>query len=128
MIKLNDFKLSKHFNLREFQCLCCERVKLAPEILTVLENLRSALNGKPIIVTSGYRCPEHNRNVGGSADSDHLHGWAVDIVVEGMEPAELKRLVTPYLHEGRLGTYTDKKCLHIGVVRRPGHPDEWGPV
>lgn len=44
----------------------------------VLDPLREAW-GKPITVTSGYRCPELNRAVGGSATSDHLKGRAADI-------------------------------------------------
>lgn len=44
----------------------------------VLDPLREAW-GKPITVTSGYRCPELNRAVGGSMTSDHLKGRAADI-------------------------------------------------
>ena len=44
----------------------------------VLDPLRGAW-GKPITVTSGYRCPELNRAVGGSMTSDHLKGRAADI-------------------------------------------------
>lgn len=44
----------------------------------VLDPLREAW-GKPITVTSGFRCPELNRAVGGSATSDHLKGRAADI-------------------------------------------------
>lgn len=35
--------------------------------------------GKPLGVTSGYRCPELNRAVGGAATSQHLKGEAADI-------------------------------------------------
>lgn len=33
----------------------------------------------PFIVTSAYRCEEHNKNVGGKPTSSHLKGFAVDI-------------------------------------------------
>ena len=42
---------------------------------------------EPIIITSGYRSPELNRMVGGSATSNHLTGCAVDIRVVGIEQA-----------------------------------------
>ena len=42
---------------------------------------------EPIIINSGYRSPELNRKVGGSATSNHLTGCAVDIRVYGIEQA-----------------------------------------
>ncbi len=43
-----------------------------------LDPLREAI-GSPIIVSSGYRCPELNNAVGGSPTSYHLLGLAADI-------------------------------------------------
>lgn len=51
----------------------------------LLEPLREYL-GKPIIITSGYRCEKLNRKVGGSSSSQHLYGQAVDIWVQGISP------------------------------------------
>ena len=57
-----------------------------PEIRVKLNTLISALDkireqyGKPIIVTSGYRCPELNRAVGGVNSSQHVKGEAADLV------------------------------------------------
>ena len=45
----------------------------------VLDPLREAY-GKPIRVTSGYRCPQLNRLVGGAPNSQHMRGEAADIV------------------------------------------------
>ena len=42
---------------------------------------------EPIVISSGYRSPEVNRKVGGSATSNHLTGCAVDIRVYGIEQA-----------------------------------------
>ena len=44
----------------------------------VLDPLREAY-GKPIRVSSGYRCPELNRLVGGAVNSQHMRGEAADI-------------------------------------------------
>ena len=50
--------------------------------------------GKPILVTSGYRCPELNKAVGGVPTSQHLKGEAADIVAGSRrENAELGRLI-----------------------------------
>ena len=59
---------------------------------TVLEPLRAKI-GKPIIVNSGFRSPEVNVLVGGSATSDHCHGRAADIVVPGMTPLQVCRVI-----------------------------------
>lgn len=44
----------------------------------VLDPLREAW-GRPLIVSSGYRCPALNKAVGGSATSHHMRGMAADI-------------------------------------------------
>lgn len=44
----------------------------------VLEPTRKQL-GRPITVTSGYRCPALNRLVGGVSNSQHLTGCAADL-------------------------------------------------
>lgn len=51
------------------------------QLQQVLESLEKLL-GVDIIVTSGYRCPELNRIVGGVANSWHTLGLAADIKVE----------------------------------------------
>ena len=48
----------------------------------VLDPLREAW-GLPIRVTSGYRCPELNEEVGGVEDSYHMDGCAADITALG---------------------------------------------
>ncbi len=55
----------------------------------VLDPLREAY-GKPIVVSSGFRCPALNKAVGGSATSDHMNGMAADITVGS--PKENRRL------------------------------------
>lgn len=57
----------------------------------VLDPLREAY-GKPIIVTSGYRCQRLNAAVGGSASSQHVKGEAADIRSVADTPEENKKL------------------------------------
>lgn len=53
----------------------------------VLQPLRN-IYGKPIIITSGYRCAALNKLVGGVANSYHLQGNAADIRVHSEEEAK----------------------------------------
>lgn len=46
----------------------------------VLEPLREHFN-KPVVISSGYRCPKLNRLVGGVSNSQHQKGEAADIVL-----------------------------------------------
>lgn len=51
-------------------------------LTALVDNLLDPLRrqwGKPLGVTSGYRCPALNRAVGGAVDSHHLRGMAADI-------------------------------------------------
>lgn len=53
-------------------------------VTRVLDKLRDGW-GRPIIVTSGYRCKELNAAVGGARNSQHLKGQAADIVSDDFE-------------------------------------------
>jgi len=75
---LNTFNVTSHFKLSEFQCPCCHRVMLDARLLMFLDAVRKEY-GKPIRVTSGYRCACHNVRVGGKLLSKHTVGAAADI-------------------------------------------------
>ena len=51
-------------------------------INTVFDPIREDW-GSPIIVSSGYRCPELNKAVGGVKTSGHLYGYCADLQVKG---------------------------------------------
>ncbi|WP_288861691.1 D-Ala-D-Ala carboxypeptidase family metallohydrolase [uncultured Bacteroides sp.] len=66
---------------------------LLPNVQALVDNVLDPLReawGKPIIVSSGYRCPALNKAVKGSATSDHMRGCASDITVGSRK--ENKRL------------------------------------
>lgn len=56
--------------------------ELLPNVQALVDNVLDPLReayGKPITVTSGFRCPALNKAVKGSATSDHMTGRAADI-------------------------------------------------
>ena len=80
-------QLSPHFNVREFRCQCGQshETLIASELVDKLESLYTALNCSKIIVTSGYRCPEHDKAVGGTSSGQHTKGTAADVCCYGQD-------------------------------------------
>lgn len=80
-------QLSPHFNVREFRCQCGQshETLIASELVDKLEALYTALNCSKIIVTSGYRCPEHDKAVGGTSSGQHTKGTAADVCCYGQD-------------------------------------------
>ncbi|MDR3255202.1 MAG: peptidase M15 [Synergistaceae bacterium] len=91
MRPFNDFALTPHFRLREFECRCCRLALVASELPHMLEELR-ALWGRPITINSGYRCERRNIAVGGAMRSLHRLGRAVDVHATPAEQAEIREL------------------------------------
>lgn len=104
-----------------------------PEIVSHLNELGPLLDhirsnwGSPIRVTSGYRCPELNKKVGGAKNSSHLYGYAADI--QPLRPSEfgafcecVKRSVSG-LHFDQIiieKNSRNAQWIHIGVKRGDG--------
>ena len=110
-----------HFSSTEFMCPCgCGRADVQPELIAALEELRAKV-GKPIHITSGFRCPFHNADVGGARNSQHILGRAADITVKGMfgrELYEIARTVQAFKGFGQ-----GKNYLHVDI--RTTLPAKW---
>ena len=79
--KFNDTtQLSPHFNVKEFKCKCggSHNILISDELVDKLEKLYAKLNCLKIIITSGYRCTKHDKNVGDSGTGQHTKGNAAD--------------------------------------------------
>ena len=119
--EINHIMITPHFNLSEFACPCCKRVMLHPKLLAKLVELRDVLK-KPVYITSGYRCFEYNRKVGGVANSYHLTGLAADIKVKDINLIELLGCAEEIDFTG-IGFYEKKNFLHLDV--RPTQRTRW---
>ncbi|MFP3386080.1 D-Ala-D-Ala carboxypeptidase family metallohydrolase, partial [Tritonibacter sp. SIMBA_163] len=70
----------------------------------------------PIIVTSGYRCLDLNKAIGGSTSSQHMKAQAVDFGVPGMTPRELVDFIVKH-HPGYDQMIEEfGRWVHVSVV------------
>ena len=74
-----------------------------------LDEVRSLLGGRPLLVNSWYRPPAENRRVGGSLYSRHQYGDAVDIRSDYLSPRSIFGKLKS--HVGGLGKY--RSFVHI---------------
>lgn len=86
---------------KAFPCPCCGQGGLKPEALALVQRLDQLMQG--ITVTSGFRCQQHNAQVGGSKTSSHLKGLAVDIRCQGAEERWNMLTVLLFLSISRIG-------------------------
>lgn len=75
-------QLTKNFNVKEFKCKCGKNhtIKISDELVNKLQELVDKVNCSMAVLSSGYRCATHDRNVGGNGRGPHCDGYAVDII------------------------------------------------
>jgi uncharacterized protein YcbK (DUF882 family) len=110
-------RLTHHFHLNEFQCrdgtpYPAEWINDRLRLLCLdLETLRTALGGKPLYISSGYRTADYNRAIGGARRSQHVEGRAVDLFspsvsVDRLQTTARRLILTGDFHVIRtLGLY-----------------------
>jgi len=105
--KDSKVQLTSNFNLSEMDCHCkypeCKETLVSMTHMRKLQEFRVKI-GKSIEITSGYRCPRYNKEVGGASASRHPQGDATDIQVKDMTPAEVQDKCE---HFDGLGRYKD---------------------
>jgi putative chitinase len=94
-------QLTPHFSLAE---LTVTKTKLdntpSKEVIEVLrttafymEKVREILGNVAITINSGYRSPDVNRAVGGTSNSSHTYGYAVDFTAYGHTPLTISNIL-----------------------------------
>lgn len=75
-----------------------------PALIELLNHLQTTFN-KQVVITSGHRCPKHNRYIGGTSKSKHLVGGEVDFYVKGLEnkPGVVARALMEYYKNRHTG-------------------------
>jgi uncharacterized protein YcbK (DUF882 family) len=122
-------QLSEHFTLEELTHTDHRQFDNAPNatetanlvrLAGLLEEVKTILEGKPIMVNSAFRSKQVNDAVGSKDSSQHRIGCAADIRVPGVTPDEVVRAVI----EAGIG-YDQiirefDRWTHISVPNTPG--------
>jgi uncharacterized protein YcbK (DUF882 family) len=118
-------KLTNNFNLEEFECKCgCKMPEFVKKnIIELADNLQVLRDfvGR-LDLTNAYRCKEHNSDVGGSTNSQHLVGKAADIKSESIKPKEMAQIVDDLMKSetfelGGIGIYNTFTHVDIRGTR-----------
>lgn len=72
--------MAKYFTAREMACSHCGESHMDEEFMEKLDELRERF-GKPLAVSSAYRCPEHPVEARKSTKGAHVYGKAADFAV-----------------------------------------------
>ena len=94
--------LSLHFTLEELTTTDHRQFDNSPNpdelanlnrLAKFLEQVKTALGGKPVMINSAFRCKQVNDAVGSKDTSQHRIGCAADIRIPGMTPDEVVKTI-----------------------------------
>ncbi|MDA7428852.1 D-Ala-D-Ala carboxypeptidase family metallohydrolase [Primorskyibacter aestuariivivens] len=109
-----------NFSPAEIACRGAGKLLINEPALDKLQALRDRL-GKPLIVRSCYRSPEHNRAVGGATRSKRLDGAAFDIAMSNHDPVAFEAAARDVGFLG-FGFYPRSGFMHVDL----GPARQWG--
>ena len=102
-----------NFSPAEIACRGTGKLLVNDPALDKLQALRDRL-GKPLIVRSAYRSPEHNRAVGGATRSKHMDGAAFDIAMSNHDPVAFEAAARAVGFLG-FGFYPRSGFMHVDL-------------
>ena len=96
--------MTKNFSKEEFDCNDGSKMPInvyhnMVKVANQLQTLRDYI-GKPIQVNSAWRSEEYNASIGGVKNSQHIMGRAADIVIKGMTPIEVSKIIEELISKG----------------------------
>ena len=123
--------LSPHFTLEELTVTDHRTLDNSPKqeeisnlqrLAQFLEQVKTALGGKPVMINSAFRSKAVNDAVGSSDRSQHRLGCAADIRVPGMTPdAVVRSIISSGLAYDQIIREFDA-WTHISIPNHSNHP------
>lgn len=123
--KDDNAKISKFFTVGEVTQRDIRRIPSDPQIIKNILAISKELDkireewGGPLLVTSWYRPPKINREVGGAKNSQHLNGGAADIKPLGRDVYEFQNWLDKNWY-GALGYGAKKGFVHLDIRNGKG--------
>lgn len=111
---------SRSFLSKELVCKHCGEVGVDPLALERLQVLRD-LWGKPMVLNSAYRCPQHPEEIKKEKPGTHAQGISFDIKAT---PAEQVEIMTIAKNLGFKGFGFHPRFIHIDL-RKQEHISAW---
>lgn len=111
-----------NFSPQEIACRGTGKIRVNAQALDKLQHLRTKL-GKPLILNSAYRSPEHNAKVKGAKNSRHMQGDAFDVSMTNQNPVEFLAAAKEVGFTG-LGFYPEARNNFIHIDTGPART--WG--
>lgn len=95
-----------NFSIFEMQCKCgCGRAEMDPHFMALLQAIRDDVG--PMVISSGYRCSDHNIRVSRSdVKGPHTTGRAVDVMICGARAYQL------------IGVAQDQGVTGLGIAQK----------
>ena len=98
------------------------RATIERNINLLVDNVLDPIRDKfctPVIITSGYRCPQVNKLVGGANNSQHMSGCAADFHVQGFTYLMMRQVflnIYDTMDFDQLIYYRSKNIIHVSYV------------
>lgn len=120
-----DWTKYPNFTEEEFKCKHCGKAEMNAAFMGKLQQLRNAY-GKPMAITSGYRCPDHPIEAKKQTPGAHASGQACDVGVQGTDAYHLLKLAFALDFTG-IGVQQkgSGRFIHLDTLRNPPRPNVW---
>ena len=119
-----DWSKYRNFSRSELECKCgCGQAEMSGAFMDLIQGLRNKCRF-PFVISSGYRCPDHNEAVSGSGRSGpHTTGMACDISING---SHAWTLLAYAMDTGMPGIgikqHGDGRFIHLDMLSNDTHP------
>ena len=122
---MTDWALYPNFSKKEFDCTHCGANQMTPAFMAKLQALRTKY-GKPLRITSGFRCAQHPIEAKKIKPGAHASGCACDVGVDGQQAYEVMKIAFELGFTGiGVNQKTSGRFIHLDTLEEVPRPNVW---